>query len=110
MSEEGVDFAHCCVVVPVIPVLLSITGSLSSDSSGNSSIRKQEITRDTIVAGMVNSVQDCCCGSGNRVLKKLVSETFSLKNFPFLKARDATSDIVLLSPAMCRGVKLDAFC
>ena len=39
-----------------------------------------------------------------------MSVTFSLKILPVLKARNATSDIVLLSPAMCRGVKLDACC
>ena len=52
------------VGAPVLPILLLCFGSLMSDSIGNSSPRKQEITRQLSFFGTLNSVQDLFCGRG----------------------------------------------
>ena len=52
------------VGAPMLPILLLRFGSLMSDSIGNSSPRKQEITRQLSFFGTVNSVQDLFCGKG----------------------------------------------
>ena len=63
-AEVWSGIAQFGVGAPVLPILLLRFGSLMSDSIGNSSPRKQEITRQLSFFGTVNSVQDLFCGKG----------------------------------------------
>ena len=68
-SEEGVTLEEGHISAPVSPVLVTIPGSLRHDAIGNSSPRRQEITRDTSVFGNWNSVQEFCFEIGKVELK-----------------------------------------
>ena len=58
VGEPRVNFARGGILSPKVPILFSITGSLNNCSSGKSSPRRQDITRDVSRDGRVNSVQD----------------------------------------------------
>mgnify|MGYP003321414092 CR=1 FL=1 len=62
--------AFCCVAAPVTPILVPSLGSLVSDSIGNCSPSKDEITRQLNFLGTLCSCQDLLCGSGKLELKK----------------------------------------
>ena len=67
--EEGVGFACCTICAPMSPVLLPSLGSLVSDSIGNASPSKQEVTRQANFFGTCRTVQHAVCGRGKCVEK-----------------------------------------
>jgi len=92
----------------VFPIFLAHFGSLISDPIVNVSPRTQDITSEVSILGDWNSFQEADCGRGNVALKKEVKDEFSMKNFPFLNAREDISAILLSSPSMDIGVSEDA--
>ena len=67
--EGGGSIARGSVGTPFAPIFVATLGSLMSDSIGNCSPSKQEITRQLNFFGTLNSCQDLCCGRGKWELK-----------------------------------------
>ena len=104
--EVWVDPTVRTIFTPFVPVFLVGLGSLVSDSICCRSVRKQEITRDAQFVGRVDSIQEPVW-SGKFALKKEVRCLDAAKYSPVLNALDATSAMVLSSPAMLTGMMED---
>ena len=96
----------------MLPTSFPGDGSCRQLSSTKGFIRKAEITRITILQSRWKTVQDCCEGKGKAELKSVSNSSSDLQCHAGLLPKDhkGMSAMAIYFPAICIGVKGQAFC
>ena len=110
VGEESIDLANIGAVTQIIPVFLTIFGSLCNHAIGNCLPHRHAITCDNHLMKILYLIQDSFCGRGKWWLKYVMMLLNVKKYLPFLKARETISAISLLLTATWSGVTLDVLC
>ena len=103
---------RCEVGCPMLPTSFPGNGSCCQSSSTKGFIRKAKITRITVLQSRWKTVHDCCEGNGKVELKSVSNSSLDLQCHAGLlpNDREGMSAMAIRFPAICIGVKGQAFC